>query len=141
MAAGQAKDEVLVRDSMWQGIEALRRLENVLGVVGHADHLPGVEAYGADEPQSKEAVVGHSAHHAADVDRVSRFDQHDGHSVEPLRRTPTVGRGFERERFIAAADRILWFSALEARGSVGQASQIETRGREGYPADQHGLPA
>src|SRR5207237_3345217 len=120
MAAGQSEHEVRVGHRVRQRVGTLRRLENVLRVVGDADHLPGVEAHRTDKPQSKEAVVGHGPHHAADIYGVSRFDQYDRDSVEPLRWAPALGRGRERERFIATADWILCLSALETRTLLGQ---------------------
>ena len=103
VATGQADDELPVGDGLAQVIEALCRVEDVLRVMSDADHLPGVEGCRTDKAQFQKPGVGDRAHHAADIDRIGRLDQHHRDALEPLWRTPAV---LERNRLIATANGI-----------------------------------
>jgi len=81
--------------------------------VRHPDDFAGIEIDGLTSRRVRKPGVGHRADDPADVHRVGRLDQHDGHPREPPWRLPGLVRGNESEGLISARDEILGFAALE----------------------------
>ena len=117
MLARETDHQVAVVHRRRQSVVLLGSLDNVLGVVRHADDMPRVEPNRSNQSQIQKSGVGHGANDAPDVDRVSRFDKHYRQTLEPDRRTPRRLAGNERERLIAPSYGILRFSTSEARRS------------------------